>query len=116
MVFCERDDKDKCNKAFEALVLDVTADDNLKEQDSDCFLTTFGTLFANKAAFVSTELVNKACAHLLTTLTDATGPATEADLFVYSTTAMSRYTFTVFVGIMVDTSVSKKSTAGYRQF
>jgi hypothetical protein len=116
MVFCEGDNKDKCNKAFEALVLDVTANDDFEEQDSDCFLTTFGTLSANKAAFVSAELANKACAHLLTTPTDATGPATEADLFVYNTTATSRYTSTVFVGIMVDTGASKKSTAGYRQF
>jgi hypothetical protein len=112
MVFCEGDDKDECNNVFEALVLDVTADNDFEEQDSDCFVTTFGTLSASEAASVSAELANKACAHLLTTLTDAT----EADLFVYSTTAESRYTFTVFVGIMVDTGASKKSIAGYRQF
>jgi hypothetical protein len=130
IVFCEGDNKDKSNKAFEALVLNVTADNDFKEQDSDCFLTTFKTLSANKAAFVSAELANKACAHLLTAPTDATGTiteacahllttptdATEADLFVYSTTAKSRYTSTVFVGIMVNTSASKKSTTGYRQF
>jgi hypothetical protein len=50
------------------------------------------------------------------TLTDATGLVIEADLFMYSTTAKSRYTSTVFIGIMVDTDVSKKFTAGYRQF
>jgi hypothetical protein len=130
MVFCEGDDKDECNDAFEALVLDVTADNDFEEQDSDCFLTTFGTLSASEAAFVSAELANKACAHLLTAPTDATGTvteacahllttptdATEADPFVYSTTAKSRYTSTVFVGIMVDTGASKKSTAGYGQF
>jgi hypothetical protein len=130
MVFCEGDDKDECNNAFEALVLNVTADNDFKEQDSDCFVTTFGTLPASEAAFVSAELANKACAHLFTVPTDAidtateacahllTTPtdATEADLFVYSTTAKSRYTFTVFVGIMVDTGVSKKSTADYGQF
>jgi hypothetical protein len=79
---------------------------------------------------VSTELANKACAHLLTAPTDAidtateacayllTTPtdATEANLFVYSTTAKSRYTSTVFIRIMVNTGASKKSTAGYRQF
>jgi hypothetical protein len=130
IVFCEGDDKDECNKAFEALVLDVTANNDFKEQDSDCFVITFGTLSASKAAFVSAELANKACAHLLTTPTDVidtateacahllTTPtdATEADLFVYSTTAKSRYTFIVFVRIMVNTGASKKSTAGYRQF
>jgi hypothetical protein len=134
MVFCEEDDKDECNKAFKALVLDVTTDNDFKKQDSDCFVTTFETLSADEAAFVSAELANKACAHLLTTPTNATDTATEActhllmtlmnvtdlateaDLFVYSTTAKSRYTFTVFIGIMVDTGASKKSTAGYRQF
>jgi hypothetical protein len=65
---------------------------------------------------VSAELANKAYAYLLTTPTDATGPVTEADLFVYSTTAMSCYTFIVFVRIMVDTGASKKFTIGYRQF
>jgi hypothetical protein len=65
---------------------------------------------------VSTELANKACAHLLTTPTDATGPATEADLFVYSITVTLCYTSTVFIGIIVNTSAFKKSTTGYRQF
>jgi hypothetical protein len=79
---------------------------------------------------VSTELANKAYAHLLTALTDAidtateacahllTTPtdATEADPFVYSTTAKSRYTSTVFIGIIVNTSAFKKSIAGYKQF
>jgi hypothetical protein len=134
MVFCEKDDKDKCNNAFKALVLDITANDDFKEQDSDCFYITFGTLSASKAAFVSAELANKAYAHLLIALTDATDTITEAcahllmaptdttdliteaDLFVYSTTAKSRYIFIVFIGIMVNTNVSKKSTAGYKQF
>jgi hypothetical protein len=79
---------------------------------------------------VSTELVNKACAYLLIAPTDTIDTATEAcahllitpinaikaDLFVYSTTAKSRYTSTVFIGIMVNTGASKKSTADYRQF
>jgi hypothetical protein len=134
MVFYKEDNKDKCNNAFEAFVLDVTANNDFKEQDSDCFYTIFGTLSADEAAFVSTELANKtyahlltaltdatdtateACAHLLTAPTDATDPITEANLFVYSTTAKSRYTFIVFIRIMVNTSVSKKFTAGYRQF
>jgi hypothetical protein len=130
MVFCKRDNKNKCNKAFKALVLNVTVNNDFKEQDSDYFLIIFGTLSAGKAAFVSAELANKAYAHLLTAPTDATDTVTEAyayllitptnvtkaDLFVYSITAKSRYTFTVFVGIMVNTSVFKKFTAGYRQF
>jgi hypothetical protein len=79
---------------------------------------------------VSTELANKACAHLLTAPTDVINTvieacahllitlinATEADLFVYSITAKSRYIFTVFIRIMVNTGVFKKSTVSYKQF
>jgi hypothetical protein len=83
---------------------------------------------------VSTELANKAYAHLLTAPTNATDiateactyllitpinttdPATKADLFVYNTTAKSCYTSIVFIGIIVNTNASKKSTAGYKQF
>jgi D-alanyl-lipoteichoic acid acyltransferase DltB (MBOAT superfamily) len=65
---------------------------------------------------VNTELANKACAHLVTAPTDATGPATKADLFVYSITTKSHYTSTVFVGIMVNIGVFKKFITGYKQF
>jgi hypothetical protein len=58
------------------------------------------------------DTATKACAHLLTTPTNAT----EADLFVYSITAELRYTSTVFIGIMVDTGVFKKSIISYKQF
>jgi hypothetical protein len=63
-----------------------------------------------------TDTITEACAHLLTAPTDVTDPTTEADLFIYSTTAKSRYTSTVFIRIMVNTNVSKKFTAGYKQF
>jgi hypothetical protein len=79
---------------------------------------------------VSTELANKACAHLLIALTDATGTvikacvhllitlinATKADLFVYSITVKLCYTFIIFIGIIVNTSMSKKFTVNYKQF
>jgi hypothetical protein len=55
---------------------------------------------ANKACayllIAPTDAINtviKACAYLLTTLTNAT----KADLFVYSTTVKSHYTFIVFI-------------------
>jgi hypothetical protein len=73
---------------------------------------------------------HKACAYLLTVFTDAINTATEAcayllttptnaikaDLFIYNTIAKSRYTSIVFIGIMVNTSASKKSIASYKQF
>jgi hypothetical protein len=64
----------------------------------------------------ATNTATKACTHLLTTLMNATDLVTEANLFVYSTTAKSCYTSIVFIGIMVNTNVSKKFTAGYKQF
>jgi hypothetical protein len=114
------------------LLVLVIINNDFKEQDFNCFLIILKTLFANKAAFVSAELVNKAyahllialinatdpvteaCAHLLTAPTDATGLATEADLFVYSTTAKLYYIFIVFIRIMVNTDVSKKSIISYK--
>jgi hypothetical protein len=83
---------------------------------------------------VSTELANKACAHLLIALTDATNTAikactylfitptnvtdlvTEANLFVYNITAKLCYTSIVFIRIIINTGVSKKFIVGYRQF
>ena len=62
---------------------------------------------------MSVELADKVCAHLLTgTPID---PAIDIDLFSYNTiaTTASRYNSTVFMGIIVDTGVSKKSTGGY---
>jgi hypothetical protein len=64
----------------------------------------------------ATDTVTKACAYLLTTPTNATDLTTKANLFVYSITTKSRYTSIVFIGIMVNTGVSKKFTAGYKQF
>jgi hypothetical protein len=40
----------------------------------------------------------------------------EDDPFSYTATTTSRYTSTVFMGIIIDTAVSKKSTGGYGQF
>jgi hypothetical protein len=54
---------------------------------------------------VSTELANKACAYLLIAPMDATGPATEADLFVYNTIAKMCYTSIVFIKIIINTNV-----------
>jgi hypothetical protein len=50
----------------------------LKSKTLIVFIIIFRILSANKAAFVSTELANKAYAYLLTILTDATDPVTKA--------------------------------------
>jgi len=44
-------------------------------------------------------------------------PTIETNPFNYNTTITAlRYTSTVFIGIIINTSTLKKSTAGYRQF
>jgi len=93
-----------------------TNNDNSKEELEDpdgCYLILFRTLTIDKATSISVELANKAYAYLLTiTFTE---PTTETNLFNYNIiTAALRYTSTVFIGIMINTSTLKKSTAGYR--
>jgi len=104
-------------------MLDIDADKNINNDNSEeeledpngCYLILFGTLTIDEATSTSVELANKAYAYLLTAT--SMEPTTETDLFNYNTTtAVSRYTSTVFMGIIIDTSALKKSIAGYRQF
>jgi len=95
-----------------------TNNNNTKKELEDpngYYLTLFGTLTINEATSTSVELANKAYAYLLTTI--SIEPTTETNPFNYNTiTAASRYTSTVFMGIIIDTSTSKKSIASYGQF
>jgi len=95
-----------------------TNNDNSEEELEDpngYYLILFRTFTINEATSISIELANKACAYLLTAT--STEPTTETDLFNYNTTtAALRYTSTVFIEIIIDTSALKKSTAGYGQF
>jgi len=101
-------------------VLDINANNNTNNNNSEeeledpnsYYLILFGTLTIDKATSISVELANKAYAYLLTAT--STEPTTETDLFNYNTiTAVSRYTSTVFIGIIINTSALKKSIAGY---
>jgi len=95
-----------------------TNNDNSEEELEDpngCYLILFRTLTTDKATSISIELANKACAYLLTII--FIEPTTETDPFNYNIiTAALRYTSTVFMGIIINTSALKKSTAGYGQF
>src|SRR5438105_14655345 len=84
ITFYKGDNKDKCNKAFKALILDITTNNNLKDQDSNYFLTTLRILSANKAASISVELANKAYTYLFTAPADIMGPTTTTDPFAYN--------------------------------
>jgi len=102
-------------------MLDIDANKNTNNNNSEeeledpngCYFILFGTLIIDKATFTSVELANKACAYLLTVT--SMEPTTETNPFNYNiTTAVSRYTSMVFMGIIINTSALKKSMAGYR--
>jgi len=85
------------------------------EDPNSYYLILFRTLTIDKATSTSVELANKAYTYLLTII--SIEPTTETNPFNYNiTTATLRYTSTVFIGIIINTSTLKKSIAGYRQF
>jgi hypothetical protein len=90
-------------------VLDIKAENKVENTAS---FFGFGT-----ACGVSTtaELANRACQHAFTSL-DTTRTGEEADPFAYTTVATSRYGSAEFMGIMIDTGASKRSTVGYSQY
>jgi len=101
-------------------VLDIDANKNTNNDNSEeeledpngCYLILFRTLTTDKVTSISVELANKACAYLLTVT--SMEPTTETNPFNYNTTtAVSRYTSIVFMGIIINTSTLKKSMASY---
>jgi len=102
-------------------MLDIDADKNTNNNNSkeeledpnSYYLILFRTLTIDKVTFTSVELANKAYAYLL--IATSMEPTIETNPFNYNTTtAVSRYTSTVFMGIIINTSALKKSIAGYR--
>ena len=102
------------------MTLDIEPRLDLEDSDtqSAAYLTTFRELAPSEATSTSMELANKAFSHSLKAVdtTEITTTALNTDPFAYSANAESRYTSTVFMGIMIDTGASRKSTAGYSQF
>lgn len=93
-----------------------TNNNNSKEELEDpnsYYLILFRTFTIDKVTFISVELANKAYAYLLTIT--SIEPTTETNPFNYNIiTAALRYTSTVFIGIIINTNILKKSMAGYR--
>jgi hypothetical protein len=94
--------------------LDLEKPTNRKESESGIiYLIAFGELTFNKAIFISIILANKTFSYLLI-LEDITKPTPVINLFIYILNiSNSRYTSDIFLGIIIDTGASKKSTAGY---
>jgi hypothetical protein len=80
------------------------------------YFITFRDIASDKATSISIELVDKAFNHLLTIADVITIVALSNNLFTYSTNIKSRYTLTIFIGIIVDIGALIKSIASYRQY
>jgi hypothetical protein len=94
--------------------LDLEEPANRKESESSIvYLMAFGELMPNKATSMSIILANKTFSYLLI-LEDITEPTLATNPFIYILNmSNSRYISDVFLGIIIDTRASKKSTAGY---
>jgi hypothetical protein len=125
----EEDDEDELDKAFESLVLDIelevdSATPNKEEQHASAiYFTSLGELTSSEAAFTSNILANNAFTHSVILADCAKSiPAREplldsaSEFSSYTSKVTSRYGKEVFMGIIVDTGASTKSTAGYNQF
>jgi len=102
-------------------MLDIDTNKNTNNNNSEeelegpngYYLILFRTLTIDEVTSISIELANKAYAYLLTIT--SIEPTIETNPFNYNTiTAALRYTSTVFIGIIINTSLLKKSMAGYR--
>ena len=78
------------------------------------FLSLGNILIAENTSSITAKLAKRALLYALTTsaLLDSKLPAQAA----FSLTATSRYSSAQFIGIMIDTGASQRSTAGYNQF
>ena len=77
------------------------------------YLTAFRELMSNKITFINIILADRAFSHLLI-LKDITKPILTTNPFIYILNIFSSsYTLDVFLGIIVNIGVSRKSTATY---
>ncbi|CAD6501641.1 BgTH12-01891 [Blumeria graminis f. sp. triticale] len=126
IVDCEGDDEsyvdsDEFEDAFKALELEIQGgNNNAREIDeSDVFLTSFGEISCTATRSIMPEMAadtsNRSSIHALTTTKNIAPSSSEADPFAYTTSPLC-YTSETFMGIMIDTGASKRSTAGYGQY
>jgi hypothetical protein len=87
-------------------VLDIKAKSKVENTAS---FFRFGTTCG---VSITAELANRAYQHALTSL-DTTKTGEEADLFIYTTVAISRYGSIEFIGFMINTGALKRSIVGY---
>jgi hypothetical protein len=114
----DSDSEDELEELFEALTVDASSvNAGNTSNDVDHYFALFGQVKQSEASSMITELANQAFCHSLTAEDITMTPADSQDSnpFSYTSTA-SRYSADNFLGIMIDTGASKRSTAGYSQY
>ncbi|KAI9034746.1 Ribonuclease H-like domain, partial [Aspergillus affinis] len=127
IIYCEGDTNEEEAEAFKTLVTDIRtfvseAETDLIEEEYnliDTFVTSFGSITTEQAMITTSELTNRSFTHCINDQ-KFSNPIVDTDPFSYNATITSasdtRYNSKIFMGIMIDTGASSKSTAVYGQF
>jgi hypothetical protein len=76
------------------------------------YYTLYSEIELDNTTAIALELANRVYSHAVITIdTIIDAFYTKTDLFIYNTTL--RYTSIKFIGVIIDTRASKRSTAGY---
>jgi hypothetical protein len=103
----------KTTNAFNALVVDIDPSTLLDEDDQAiAYYTLYGKIELDNATVTALELANRVYSYAVITI-DTTIDIfhTKTDPFTYNITLY--YTSIKFIGIIINTRASKRSTAGY---
>jgi len=106
----------KITNAFNALVINIDPSTLIdKDNQAIVYYTLYGKIKLDNATAIALKLANRAYSHVVTTInTIIDAFPTNIDPFTYNIT--SYYTSIKFIGIIINTKASKRSTVGYSQF
>src|SRR6266566_9932798 len=109
----DNDKDDEITNAFNALVVNIDPSTLLDEDDqATVYYTSYSEIKLDNATTIALELANRVYNYAVITINTTTDIfPTNINPFTYNITLY--YTSTKFIGIMIDTRVSKRSIAGY---
>ena len=98
------------------MVVDIDPNTLLDEDNqATVYYILYGEIKLDNATAIALKLVNRVYSHAVITINTIINIfPTNIDLFIYNIT--SYYTFTKFMGIIIDTRASKYFIVGYSQF
>ncbi len=101
---------------FNTLIVNIDPSTLLnKDNQATVYYTLYSKIKLNNITIITLKLANRVYNHAVTTINTTTDAfPTNTNPFTYNIT--SHYTSTKFMGIIINTKVSKCSIAGYSQF